>query len=95
MAARMVLVSTLLMALVLAAGCVTVKEPLVRVNSSEFAGGTHPDTQVQSTDTDEVRALKTEVVRLQRDLADTREDLAREKAKRKAAEDKLKRLKGD
>ena len=77
----------------LASACVTVKEPLVKFDSQGFSsGGTHPDTQVKAGDSSEVVQLKQEVANLQRQLADVREDLAREKAKRKAAEDKLDRL---
>ena len=47
----------------LVGGCVQVKEPLVKFDASGLGGGSRPDTQVKSTDSDETRALKERVVR--------------------------------
>jgi len=80
-------------AAVLAAGCFQPKEPLVKVDSSGFRdGGARPDTRVESTDSDKMRALKQRVVQLERQLADAREDADKEKARRKAADKKVDRL---
>jgi len=82
------LAAVVVLAAVLAPGCVSIKEPLVKLDASDIdGGGSKPDTRVKSTDSDEVRQLKAEVTRLQREAADLREDAAREKAKRKKAED--------
>jgi len=88
------LLALLLPAALWATGCFSYnpKEPLVVIDSKGYAGGgARPDTQVKSTDSDEVRVLKLEVARLQRENGDLRRDLAQEKAKRKAAEDRLER----
>ena len=80
-------------AVVLAAGCVQVKEPLVKFDASGFSdGGSRPDTRVKSTDSEEVKALKQRVAKLERQLADAREKADREKARRKAAEKRTDRL---
>lgn len=78
---------------VLAGGCVQVKEPLVRFDASGFStGGSRPDTRVKSTDSEEVKTLKQRVAKLERQLADAREDADKEKARRKAADKKVDRL---
>jgi len=75
------------------AGCVQVKEPLVKFDTSGLSdGGSRPDTRVKSTDSDEMKALKQRVVQLERRLADAREDADKEKARRKAADKKVDRL---
>jgi len=87
-------VAAAVFAALLAPGCVSIKEPLVKLNAGDLdGGGSKPDTRVKSTDSDEVRQLKQEIGRLERQAADLREDAAREKAKRKKAEDERDRAK--
>jgi len=82
-----------LAAVVLVAGCFQVKEPLVKFDTSGLGdGGSRPDTRVESTDSEEVKALKQRVVQLERQLADAREDADKEKARRKSADKKVDRL---
>jgi peptidoglycan hydrolase CwlO-like protein len=76
---------------VLAAGCVQVKEPLVNFDTSGN-GGSRPDTQVRSTDSEEVQSLKQRVVELEKQLADARQKAEEEKGRRKASEKRISQL---
>ncbi|MBN2581722.1 MAG: hypothetical protein JXL80_01545 [Planctomycetes bacterium] len=73
------------------AGCVQVKEPLVKFDAGD-AGGSRPDTRVKSTDSDEVQALKQRVVELEKQLAGAKQSAEEEKGRRKAADKKVDQL---
>ena len=87
-------VSALLVAALALGGCVSYssKEPLVVVDRSPNVNA-YADTQYQSTDTQQVRDLKTNVAQLREQVARLQDDLAKEKAKRKASEEQVKQLK--
>ncbi|NLX60231.1 MAG: hypothetical protein GXY74_14220 [Phycisphaerae bacterium] len=75
----------------LAAGCVQVKEPLVNFDTSGN-GGSRPDTQVRSTDSEEVQSLKQRVVELEKQLSDARQKAEEEKGRRKVSEKRVDQL---
>jgi hypothetical protein len=61
------------------------KEPLVVVDSQGY-GEAAPDTTVQSGDSAEIQRLKAYAAHLEHELAEAKEDVAKEKSKRKHAE---------
>lgn len=91
---KIILVSLLAMAgaaLVLG-GCFSPSKPLVVVNGTEW-GSPPPDTEQRSSDSDQVRDLKNYASKLEKQLADAKEDREKEKAKRERVEDERDDLK--
>ncbi len=84
---------SVLAALILAAGCVSYspQTPLVVVGDNGY-GGPQPQTTAASGDSDEVRQLKDYAAKLERQLADARDDLSKEKSRHKADEKRIDQL---
>lgn len=92
-AIRFALLLPLLALLILSAGCVSYspQTPLVVVGDQGY-GGPQPETTAAPSDSDQVRQLKDYNAKLQRQLADARSDLDKEKSRRKADEKKIDQL---